>query len=189
MQVNYVQRMIEKDYGAQQISEELKRVEDLARQTTKQIRHMLFTLRPLVLETRGLKAALEQYIHKLAETNRPVVHLEADPGAEHALDREAQGIVFYVIEEAIGNARKHAQADQIWVRLRLQDEATFIAEVEDDGEGFDVDEVQMSYDRRGSLGLINMHERAELAGGELSISSALGQGTEIRLTIQPDRTP
>jgi signal transduction histidine kinase len=188
MRVNYVQSMIERDCDSLQISEELHRVEDLARLTTKQIRHMLFTLRPLVLETQGLTAALEQYISKLAETDDTVIHLEVDPGAEHVLDSEAQGIVFYIIEEAIGNARKHAQADQIWVRLKLEAGTALVAEVEDDGVGFDVDEVQMNYDQRSSLGLINMHERAELADGELSISSAPGQGTEVRVTIELDGT-
>jgi signal transduction histidine kinase len=189
MRVNYVQSLIESNYDAHQISEELRRVEDLARQTTRQIRHMLFTLRPLVLETQGLKAALEQYIRRLGDTDAIVIHLQVDPGAEDALSREVKGIVFYIVEEAIGNARKHARADQVWVRLKLQDQNTFIAEVEDDGEGFDVDEVQMNYDQRGSLGLINMHERAELAGGELEISSALGRGTQVRLSIGLDRMP
>jgi signal transduction histidine kinase len=175
--------MIEHHYDPQQVSEELRQVEDLARQTTKQIRHMLFTLRPLILETQGLKAALEQYIARLNETDDAEIHFEAYPRAEQALDRESQGIAFYIIEEAISNARKHSQADHIWVRLKLWDGSTFIAEVEDDGVGFDVDQVQTSYDQRGSLGLINMHERAELADGELSVSSAPGRGTEVRLTI------
>jgi signal transduction histidine kinase len=184
MRVDYVQGMVESNYDSSQISDELRRIEDLARRTTTQIRHMLFTLRPLILESQGLKAALEQYIRNLPKTDDVRMHLEADPEAEHALDRRAQGIVFYVIEEAIGNALKHARADQIWVRLKLQGGKTFIAEVEDDGKGFDVDDVQMGYDRRGSLGLINMHERAELAGGRLAISSAPGRGTEVRLTIE-----
>jgi signal transduction histidine kinase len=186
MRVDYVQSLMRSSCDSEQVSEELQRIEDLARQTTRQIRHMLFTLRPLILETQGLTAALEQYIRKLAETDDTPVHLEADPGAERVINRQAQGIVFYIIEEAVGNARKHAQADQIWVRLRLQDGRTFVAEVEDDGQGFDVAEVQMSYDRRGSLGLINMRERAELAGGRLSISSTPGLGTTVRLAIELD---
>jgi signal transduction histidine kinase len=184
MRVDYVQRMLENNYDARQVSDELQRIEDLARQTTTQIRHMLFTLRPLILETKGLKPALEQYIRNVAQTDDTRVHLEADPRAEDTLGRQAQGFVFSVIEEAIGNARKHAHADQIWVRLKLQGQGTFVAEVEDDGEGFDVDDVQMTYDRRGSLGLLNMHERAELAGGKLAISSAPGRGTVVRVTIE-----
>ena len=183
MQISFLQNLVENGTSSHQISEELERVEDLARRTTRQIRHMLFTLRPLILETQGLGAALEHYIDKLAETDGTAISLDAQPQAEEALDRETQGIVFYIVEEAISNARKHSGADNIRIRLCLQGEEAFVAEVKDDGKGFDPDAVQMTYDRRGSLGMINMQERAEMAGGELYVSSALGQGTEVRLTI------
>ncbi|MGD2146836.1 MAG: GAF domain-containing sensor histidine kinase [Anaerolineae bacterium] len=188
MRVNYVQSLLESDSDSQQIAEELRQVEVLARETTSQIRHMLFTLRPLILETQGLTAALEHYVRRLSEVSSTVVHLETDEGAEDALAREKQGIVFYIIEEAISNACKHSQANQVWVRLKRQDDETLIAEVEDNGAGFDVGEVEMGYDQRGSLGLITMRERAELAGGELAIASSPDQGTKVRLVIRPQGT-
>lgn len=183
MQVNFVRKLIEKEGSTDQVSEELEKVEDLARRTTKQIRHMLFTLRPLILETQGLQAALEQYINKLDEADGMTIGLDVDPRAAEALSKEAEGKVFYIIEEAISNARKHSQADNIRVSLRLQNDTAVVAEVEDDGTGFDVDAIQMTYDRRGSLGLVNMHDRAEMTDGALSISSAPGKGTRVRLTI------
>jgi signal transduction histidine kinase len=186
MRVNYTRMMLERDKDIDQTTEELTRIEELARRTTKEIRHMLFTLRPLILETQGLRAALEQYISKLAETDPLSVHLEADQNLEKALDQNAQGVIFYIIEEAIGNARKHAKAENIWVRLHRQD-SMLVAEVEDDGLGFDVDAVQSQYDQRGSLGMINMHERAELVSGKLSIASAPGEGTRITLTAPLQR--
>ena len=143
---------------------------------------MLFTLRPLILETQGLQAALEQYISKLAEADDLPIHLSAAPEADQSLDKNVQGVIFYIIEEAIGNARKHAEAEKVQVRLYIQN-STFVAEVEDDGCGFDVDAVQMRYDERGSLGMINMYERAELVGGSLAISSVPGQGTRITLSV------
>ncbi len=183
MQISFVRKLMENAKNSDQISEELQRVEALARRTTKQIRHMLFTLRPIILETQGLEAALEQYVNKLTETYETRIDLEADPRAEETLDQDTQGIIFYIVEEAISNARKHAEADRIWIRLYLQGRSAFVAEIEDNGVGFDVDAVQTTYDSRGSLGLINMHERAEMTNGELSITSAPGQGTQIRLTI------
>ncbi|MEA3376378.1 MAG: GAF domain-containing sensor histidine kinase, partial [Chloroflexota bacterium] len=183
MQLNFVRKLIENGGDANEISEELRKAENLARRTTKQIRHMLFTLRPLILETQGLRAALEQYVSKIAKTNGMTISLDIDPRAAKALDKETEGRVFYIIEEAISNARKHSQAENIWVRLRLQDDTTFLAEVEDDGDGFDVDAVQMTYDRRGSLGLVNMHERAAITSADLSISSAPGEGTRVRLVV------
>lgn len=147
---------------------------------------MLFTLRPLILETQGLQAALEQYISKLAETDPTPIHLEATPEVDQLLDQNAQGVTFYIIEEAIGNARKHARAENIWVRLYIRD-GDFVAEAQDDGRGFDVDAVQVRYDERGSLGIVNMHERAELIGGTLTVASAPGAGTRVTLTVPLQR--
>lgn len=185
MQVSFVRKLMENGMHSDEISQELTNIENLARRTTKQIRHMLFTLRPLILETQGLRAALEQYVAKLEETDDTAIRLEADPGADNVLDQETQGIIFYIVEEAISNARKHAEADMIWIRLYLNSGGAFVAEVEDDGAGFDLDAVEVTYDQRGSLGLVNMRERAEMTDGRLSIESAPDQGTRITLTIPP----
>ena len=80
MRVNYIRRLIERQ--PQQALEELWKVEELARRTTKEIRHMLFTLRPLVLETQGLVAALGQLVDKMRETHNLNVGLKAQPEVE-----------------------------------------------------------------------------------------------------------
>jgi signal transduction histidine kinase len=180
MRLNYARVVLKQ--SPDQIYDELAKIEELARRTTKEIRHLLFTLRPLILETQGLPAALQQYLDKLAEMEDLPIHLDTISDVDQLLDRDTQGVIFYIIEEAIGNARKHAQADSIWVRLFV-DDSGFVAEVEDDGAGFDVDSVQVRYDERGSLGMLNMYERADLIGGELSIVSAPGEGTRIRIAV------
>jgi signal transduction histidine kinase len=180
MRVNYIRRLIERQ--PQQALEELWKVEDLARRTTKEIRHMLFTLRPLVLETQGLLAALQQLAEKMKDTYDLTVTIEGQPDVEDFLDTNGQGVLFYIIEEAVNNARKHAQSNEIWVRL-YQHEGMIATEIEDHGVGFDVEAVDASYDRRGSLGMINMRERAEIIEGTLSIQSAKGQGTKITVLI------
>ncbi len=180
MRVNYTRKLLEDN--PEDVGEELARIEELARMTTKEIRHMLFTLRPLILETQGLRAALDQYIIKRAETDPLPVHLEAPQGVDQVLDKNAQGVIFYIIEEAISNARKHAQANNVWVRLSQQP-GDFVAEVEDDGKGFDLKAVMEDYALRGSLGMTNLHERTELVGGKLEIHTARGQGTRVVLTV------
>jgi signal transduction histidine kinase len=180
MRVNYVRALREE--RPQEVEKELARIEELARRTTKEIRHMLFTLRPLILETQGLCAALEQYIAKRAETDPLPVHLEAPEGVDRVLDKDKQGIIFYIIEEAISNARKHADATDVWVRLGLESNA-FFAQVEDDGVGFDLSILEEGYEERGSLGMLTMRERAELVGGTLTIESAPGEGARVTLRV------
>jgi signal transduction histidine kinase len=94
-----------------------------------------------------------------------------------------QAVIFYIAEEAVNNARKHAQSKHIWVRLNLFREDLGALEIEDDGVGFDLGEVNASYDNRGSLGMINLRERAELINGVLNIVSSPGHGTRIQLAI------
>ena len=78
MRANYVRRLMDRDPKV--AAEELYKIEDMARQTTKEIRHMLFTLRPLVLESQGLIAALESMAEKMRDTYEQEVIIDADPG-------------------------------------------------------------------------------------------------------------
>jgi signal transduction histidine kinase len=141
---------------------------------------MLFTLRPMVLETQGLAAALEQYADRLCQTEG--LNVEVDPdGYDGQLSKQAESVVFAVVEEAVGNAKKHAQADHVLVRLRVESHM-FTAEIQDDGIGFDVETAQRRREV-GHIGLLNMEERAELVGGRCSVQSQPGAGTLVRLEI------
>ncbi|MEJ2209047.1 MAG: GAF domain-containing sensor histidine kinase [Anaerolineae bacterium] len=179
MRLNFARLLIERDPGRARA--ELERLEDLAHRTVKEIRSMLFTLRPIILETEGLVAALNQYAENLQENDGLPIRVQAE-NYQDRLDSETQGVVFAILEEAINNARKHAQASIIQVRLRVERDL-FVAQVTDDGCGFDVQAVESNYSSRGSLGMINLRERAELVGGTLNIESSPGRGTRITLLV------
>lgn len=181
MRVNFARRLMERD--PQAAGEELKKIEDLARRITQEIRHMLFTLRPMVLESQGLKAALETMAVKTQETFNQKVILSIDQKILDRIDPARQSAIFYIAEEAISNARKHAEANHIWVRIRDQKGSYALLEVEDDGVGFDPQAIDHKGDDRKYLGLINMRERAELVRGELRVKSSPGKGTVIQALI------
>jgi signal transduction histidine kinase len=180
MRSNFVRRLIDRDPKV--AAEELFKMEDLARRTTKEIRHMLFTLRPLVLENQGLVAALQQLAEKMRETHNQNVIVEAEAGADEFLEKNHQGVLFYIVEEAVNNARKHAQAEHIWIRLKTQRDI-MTCEIQDDGVGFNLGAVDANYDKRGSLGLVNMRERAEMLGGVVKMTSSEGKGTRISIYV------
>jgi len=115
------------------------------------------------------------------DTDNLPVRVEAS-GFEECLDLEVSGVVFAILEEAVNNARKHAQASIIMVRLRVEDDLV-VAEVLDDGLGFDVEAVENSYGSRGSLGMLTLKERADLIGGTVNIESGPGQGTRVTLLV------
>jgi signal transduction histidine kinase len=86
------------------------------------------------------------------------------------------------VQEAVSNARKHAHATNLELGIARHD-GNLVVTVRDDGQGFDVARVDRSYDQGGSLGLLNMRERAEMLSGEFSIESAVGQGTLVKLIV------
>lgn len=167
------------------VSPELKEIEELARRTSNEIRHMLFTMRPLILESDGLDAALKAVADKTMATFKQRLKVDTDAQVIQRLDASKQTVIFYLAEEAINNARKHAQARLIWVRLRPARHETDIAllEIIDNGTGFDLQEINSDYSRRGSLGMINLKERTELINGLLHIDSVPGQGTRVQVFI------
>ncbi len=181
MRINLARRMMSKNVG--DATEELVKIEELAHRTTKEIRHMLFTLRPLILESQGLTAALQAMAEKMRETFGQNVVINVDEKILENIEMGKQGVIFYIIEEATNNARKHANAGHIWVRLRPFEANIALLEIEDDGLGFDVEAVNKSYDKRGSLGMVNLRERTELVNGLLNIDSAPGKGTRIQVYI------
>jgi signal transduction histidine kinase len=183
MRLNFARLLVERDPARARA--ELARLEDLAHRTVKEIRSMLFTLRPVILETEGLVAALNQYADTLMENNGLSVEIDAER-YQDCLDMETQGVVFAIIEEAVNNAKKHADASHIWVRLAVEGDL-LVAQVVDNGRGFDVQTIDSDYGSRGSLGMINLKERAELVEGNISIESTPGEGTRITLVVPTQR--
>ncbi|MEJ2749908.1 MAG: GAF domain-containing sensor histidine kinase [Anaerolineae bacterium] len=179
MRINFIRSLINRD--PDQAMQELQKVEDMAKSTSKEIRGMLFTLRPLVLETQGLTAAIETVMKRLHENDGLDVRLV---GGENGslLDENAQSVVFSIVEEALGNARKYSKANLVEVRFWQEDDL-FVAQVRDDGVGFDTADVNRDYSSRGSLGMVNMRERAERIDGSLLLESAPGRGTSVMLVV------
>ena len=183
MRLNFVTSLMRKDPAA--ALDELRRIEKLAKDTSKEIRGMLFTLRPLVLDSEGLAAAIERVMDQHRDNSGIRMQLVGGEYGE-LLTEKAQGVVFYIVEEALGNASKHSQANLIEVRLWQEDDL-FVCAIQDDGVGFNVDAVNENYNSRGSLGMINMRERADLVDGTLQVKSRPGDGTRITLIVPLDK--
>jgi signal transduction histidine kinase len=160
---------------------ELDELDPLATKALHQVQTMLFDLRPVVLETHGLASALESYVKRLRLANDFAVSLEIKDFSER-LDAKAEAAIFSIVQEAVGNARKHAHASRLELGITRHD-GNLVVTIRDDGRGFDVGRVDRSYDQCGNLGLLNMRERAEMLKGEFSIESAIGQGTLVKLVV------
>ncbi len=179
MSVEFIKKLLER--APERVPKELDELADKARRANQDVRTMLFELRPVILESAGLVAALESYVQRFPSSELPRVHFKADE-IQGRVSPGAETTVFNVVQEAINNAKKHARARNIWVTLR-QTGAQVIVTVQDDGQGFDVGGQQDAAVKRGSYGLLNMRERTAASDGDLNITSARGRGTTVSLTV------
>ncbi len=165
----------------ERMNQELGELERQANLALHQVRDMLFDLRPVALETQGLAAALQVYVERQGESRNLDFHLDTHSFSSRFAPK-VEAAVFSIVQEAVGNAEKHAQAKNIWISLRPVEE-TVVITVQDDGRGFDLAQVEEAYAQRGNLGLLNMKERAEIANAKLAIESKPGKGTTVTLTL------
>ncbi len=179
LRIAYIRTLLDREPG--KVKGELESVERLAYDTAKEMRATLFKLRPVVLENEGLGPALQQYVERLQELGPASFRLEAR-GFSDRLNPLVESTIFAIVEEAVGNARKHSGAENIWIELERSDRLLLVS-VKDDGVGFDVDNVKASYHQRASLGLLNMQERADLIDASLDISSTPGEGTAVSFAV------
>jgi len=167
----------------ERVSGELDILADLVIKTTHDIRTLLFELRPLGLETQGLLPTLQQYVSRWRDPSGKGIQLRLEaPSLMPRLSHEVSAATFIIIQEAVNNARKHAESSDITIYL-YQEEGHLIASVRDRGKGFDLQATEATYETRGSLGLVNMKERARLIGADLRMRSRVSEGTTVELRI------
>ncbi|MEP1079195.1 PAS domain S-box protein [Leptolyngbya sp. PL-A3] len=153
-------------------------IKELARTGLTEARRSVVALRPQLLEEGNLQSALHRLIAQTrAAAMDTTLHYEIE-GAVYALPTEVENNLLRMGQEALTNAIKHANADEIRVEL-IYDRDQFYLRVRDNGQGFGVGNIPASE----GFGLLGMSERAERIGAQLTIRSQPGQGTEIIVTV------
>lgn len=186
MDVEHIGRLLKLKPEA--VFAELDALRKLVHQATREARMVLFELRPVILESQGLVPTLRSYVNHLRESNEFAVHLDVS-NFRQQLDSKVAGTIFSIVQEAINNIKRHAHAKNVWLNLAL-DRDQLVVSIKDDGRGFDVKAVERDYDQRGSFGLLNMYERAELIDGFLVIESSQVEperGTVVTLRVPLDK--
>jgi len=167
------------------IKEETEAIRERALRAVEEIRYVMFSLRPLSLETQGLGEALNQLGEKMTKTYKQNMKIECDPAAEVLLDKDQRGTLFYLIEEASNNARKHAEASMVRVMVTHEGKDV-VVRIIDNGKGFDKETESHKAQKRGSFGMVNMKDRASIINGTYDLQSAPGRGTTITVRVPVD---
>ena len=173
----------EKTYllGKGSLHEELLELKELVKDSLKEVRQIIFNLRPMSLDDLGLVPTLSQYIEEYKKDVDYQVELEVF-GPEKRLPKSVEAAFFRLVQEALHNVRKHAQASRTVVRLYFQRDQVQVT-ISDDGVGFDLDEVLSREESHDHFGLVSMRERAELLHGSFELASVPGKGTQVTAVI------
>ncbi len=155
---------------------------DMARVAIETVRRVITDLRPSVLDQLGVWAALEWYTERVQKMSGLRCQCAIDDAlVDFEIDTELSTMLFRVVQEALTNVVRHADASEVTVAVRLQS-GLIVLEIVDNGKGIDTERLL----NRESMGLLGMYERTRHFGGELKISGIPGKGTSVVLRLSVD---
>ncbi|MCZ4312831.1 PAS domain S-box protein [Comamonadaceae bacterium G21597-S1] len=152
----------------------------------QQVRSLALALRPSMLDDLGLVPALRWLTEQTSSRHGVQMELQA-PSRLRRLPPDLETAVFRIVQEALTNVVRHAQARHVHVGMRLEGPDQLLVQIRDDGVGFDVAAMRRRASEGNSIGVLGMQERATLVGGRLTITSAPGQGCTVTVRC-PIRT-
>jgi signal transduction histidine kinase len=160
------------------VQEELRQVLDQLRRDAREVRRIIYALRPLDIETQGFMPALKQFVQEFGQVNDidMTLNLQGNPGS---LPPKIEATLFRLVQESLDNIRKYAKAKQVWIDLIFMTPNRVSLRVQDNGKGFD----DASTEKRERTSFVQIRERAERAGGTVSFKTEGGKGTTIRVEL------
>ncbi len=178
MAVEAVEKNMATHSGAEH--ERLLRAKALADRSLGDVRRLIWDLRPTVLDDLGLASAVRWYAEQRLEACDTRLYVSST-GFSERLPSQLETDMYRVLQEAIANVARHAEATQVSITLGYA-KGWLTATVEDDGCGFDMETIRQPTSDKG-LGLLGMRERVERMSGSLAIQSAPGQGTCLAIKV------
>jgi two-component system sensor histidine kinase UhpB len=172
-------RVVEKSTTPQELASRVAELRGQTGRTLEEVRKMALDLRPSTLDDLGLVAALQWYTDDLARRTQIDVDFEAC-GLETRLPDDVEVVVYRIVQEALTNVVKHANATRVQVSV-ARGNGIVSASVVDNGCGFNLESIRRARER--GLGLFGMQERVGLVGGSFRITTQPGQGTRVAISI------
>ncbi|HQD28350.1 sensor histidine kinase [Acetivibrio saccincola] len=180
MKAEICERLVETD--PVKAKDEIRGLKSVVRNSLQDIRRIIYDLRPMSLDDLGLIPTLQRHIAAYQEESNTVVMFNTK-GVCKDLKPVISLTIFRIVQEAINNIKKHSDAKNVEIDLEFS-EKELMLNISDDGKGFDISLIDMkNHNINGGFGLLSMRERVELLGGMFEISSGIGKGTVLKITV------
>ncbi len=162
---------------------ELRNLKDVVRLCLKDVRRVIYDLRPMSIDDLGLKTTLHKYIESFGNEHAIRIELKIKGNDSRIKDSNISLAIFRVVQETLNNTYKHANATFISIQLECA-ENSILLRIKDDGQGFDTGSLNdMSRDDDGGFGIIGMKERIELLEGNFMVTSEINSGTTVKVKL------
>ena len=162
---------------------ELRSLKDVVRLCLKDVRRVIYDLRPMSIDDLGLKTTLQKYIESFKNEHSIRIELMIKGNDNRIKDSNISLAIFRVVQETLNNTYKHANATFISIQLECA-ENSILLRIKDDGEGFDISSLHdMNRDNDGGFGIMGMKERIELLEGTFKITSEINVGTTVKVKL------
>lgn len=171
-------RLLERSGNSEEVLNNLEDLRELTAGALDSVRRLAMDLRPAALDDLGLAPALQSFAERHAADWGIEIPVTVR-GIRRRLPRDVELVLYRVLQEALTNVAKHAEASRAKVTLSRKSNTVTLV-VEDDGKGLDQ---RKSLDRQSGLGLFGMQERLALVGGDLEVKSEKGKGTTITARV------
>ncbi|MHB8893652.1 MAG: response regulator [Candidatus Geothermincolia bacterium] len=179
--ISYRLQAVEKKLGTDNeidLLDDIKLLEEQLNTNIKELRDLLLGLRPPMLDDMGLYKALETHLKNFAARNSVQYSFQL-PDSQPTLSRDAQINLFRIVQEALNNVEKHADATHITLEINTTPQKLYLI-IRDDGRGYSATKAR---GKTRNLGIAGMKERTELLGGSLKMKSESGRGTVVSLEV------
>ncbi len=185
MRLQIIDRLIERDVD--QARDEIEELQVSLKDGLQKIRELIYNLHPKELTQAGLTGAIEKFVEKICQRAGLQVEFQHKDVPEE-LSSALEATLYCIVQEAVNNARKHAEAETIRISMEVDEQGELTLVISDDGNGFDVQALMADYEDLESYGLSSMDERIMLTGGTMNIQSAVDCGTMLTFKLQLPET-
>jgi len=179
VQLSSVKRKLRPDQA--ELGESLQEAREHLDQVIENVRRLSKDLSPLILEDLGLSAAIKWLISDFARHYKNSTSYDTE-NIDDFFSSEHQIIIYRIFQEILTNIRKHAEADRVSVSIKKQNGAVSFL-VQDNGKGFDLQDIKSKNSTEKGMGLTAMYERALIVGSSLDVRTRKGEGTRISFTV------